>query len=243
MFQTAINNYLNTHHYERIELKAVLFDMDGVLFDSMKGHAIAWHESMKQYGMHLEPAEAYEHEGRTGAKTINIVSMRERGREATEEEIKAIYQKKCDIFNSLGAAPRMPGALEVLTKIKASGITPVIVTGSVQTSLLEKLNNNFPGIFDPRLIVTAFDVKYGKPNPEPYLIGLKKAKVQPNEAIVVENAPLGVRAGVAAGIFTIAVNTGPLPDEALLKEGANLLFHSMNDFNSNWDTFYKALQE
>ena len=164
-------------------------------------------------------------------------------REATAEEIKAIYQKKCDIFNSLGAAPRMPGALEILTKIKDSGIIPVIVTGSGQTSLLEKLNNNFPGIFNPQLMVTAFDVKYGKPNPEPYLIGLKKANVQPNEAIVVENAPLGVRAGVSAGVFTVAVNTGPLPDESLLNEGANLLFHSMNDFNNNWDTFYKTLSE
>ncbi len=243
MFQTSVANYLNKHHYKRIELKAALFDMDGVLFDSMKGHAIAWHESMKQYGMHLEPSEAYEHEGRTGATTINLISMRERGREATEEEIKAIYKKKCDIFNSLGAAPRMPGALEILTKIKSAGITPVIVTGSGQTSLLDKLNNNFPGIFDPNLMVTAFDVKFGKPNPEPYLIGLKKANVQPYEAIVVENAPLGVRSGVNAGIFTIAVNTGPLPDEALLKEGANLLFHSMEDFNNNWENFYTAIRD
>ena len=64
-----------------------------------------------------------------------------------------------------------------------------------------------------------------------------------NEAIVVENAPLGVRSGVNAGIFTIAVNTGPLPDEALLKEGANLLFHSMEDFNNNWENFYTAIRD
>ena len=89
-------------------------------------------------------------------------------------------------------------------------------------------------------MVTAFDVKYGKPNPEPYLMGLQKAGVKPNEAIVVENAPLGVRAGVAAGIFTVALNTGPLPDEALTSEGANLLFPSMNDFEANWEEFFQA---
>ena len=87
-------------------------------------------------------------------------------------------------------------------------------------------------------MVTAFDVKYGKPNPEPYLMGLQKAGIKPNEAIVVENAPLGVRAGVAAGIFTVALNTGPLPDEALTSEGANLLFPSMNDFEANWEAFF-----
>lgn len=91
-------------------------------------------------------------------------------------------------------------------------------------------------------MVTAFDVKYGKPNPEPYLMALQKAGIQANEAIVVENAPLGVHAGVAAEIFTIAVNTGPLPDAALLDEGANLLFHSMQEFNERWEEIYQAFQ-
>lgn len=50
-------------------------------------------------------------------------------------------------------------------------------------------------------MVTAFDVKYGKPNPEPYLMALKKGGFKPNEALVIENAPLGVQAGVAAGIL------------------------------------------
>ena len=217
-----------------MKLKAVFFDMDGVLFNSMPYHAEAWHQVMKQYGMNLSREEAYMHEGRTGAGTINIVSLRERGYEATEEEIKQIYQAKSELFNQYPLAERMPRALEVLTKIKEAGLTPMVVTGSGQTSLLDRLNKNFPGIFQRELMVTAFDVKYGKPNPEPYLMALKKGGLQPNEAIVVENAPLGVQAGVAAGIFTIAVNTGPLPDEALLGQGANLLFHSMPDFNEHW---------
>ncbi|MEJ8763308.1 HAD-IA family hydrolase [Phocaeicola sp. HCN-40430] len=242
MFQEAINQYLQKHQYESIKLKAVLFDMDGVLFDSMKNHAAAWHEAMKQYGMHLSYEEAYMHEGRTGASTINIVSTRQRNREATEEEIKEIYHTKSELFNALPKAVRMPGALEVLNKVKGCGLIPMVVTGSGQTSLLDRLNRNFPDIFKTELMVTAFDVKYGKPNPEPYLMALKKAGIAPNEAIVVENAPLGVRAGVAAGIFTVAVNTGPLPDSALLDEGANCLFHSMPEFNDNWETLFHAFQ-
>ena len=93
--------------------------------------------------------------------------------------------------------------------------------------LLDRLEHNYPGYFSPDLIVSSKDVKHGKPNPEPYLMGLAKVGIKPNEAIVVENAPLGVRAAVAAQIFTIAVNTGPLPESALLNEGANMLFPSM----------------
>lgn len=234
MYQEAIKNYLAKNHYTSINLKAVLFDMDGILFNSMPNHAEAWHKTMAQFGFTLSREEAYMHEGRTGAATINIVSQRERGFDATEEEIKRIYQAKSDLFNQYPNAERMPGAWEVLTQIKEAGLIPMVVTGSGQTSLLDRLNQNFPDIFKRELMVTAFDVKYGKPNPEPYLMALKKGGLQPNEALVVENAPLGVQAGIAAGIFTIAVNTGPLPDHVLLDQGANILFHSMTDFNEHW---------
>lgn len=242
MFKEAINNYLQTHGYESIHLKAVLFDMDGVLFNSMPNHAESWHNIMKRFGMGLSREEAYMHEGRTGASTINIVSRRERGYDATEEEIAAIYKAKTEEFNKCPKAERMPGAFEVLTKIKEAGLVPMVVTGSGQTSLLDRLNHNFPDIFKEELMVTAFDVKYGKPNPEPYLMALKKGGFKANEALVVENAPLGVKAGVAAGIFTIAVNTGPLPDKVLLDEGADLLFPSMPAFDENWEILKQDLE-
>lgn len=137
----------------------------------------------------------------------------------------------------------MPGAAEFLKKIKAAGLTPVLVTGSGQTSLLDKLDHEYPGIFTPETMVTAFDVKYGKPHPEPYLIGLQKAKAKPNQAIVIENAPLGVEAGVAAGIFTIGVNTGPLDDEVLLSAGANMLVSDMQTLADRFEEIYTALKQ
>ena len=243
IYVEAVRRYLAKHQHEALRLKAVFFDMDGVLFDSMKNHARAWSRTMDKYGMFLSEEEAYMHEGRTGAATINIVSMRDRGCEATDDEIKQIYQTKSDIFNSLPKAERMPGAYELLSEIKSEGLTVMVVTGSGQLSLLDKLNHNFPEIFHPELMVTAFDVKYGKPNPEPYLMALQKAGVAPNEAIVVENAPLGVRAGVAAGIFTVAVNTGPLPDRVLRDEGANLLFPSMPQLFESWCDVRQAIAD
>ena len=239
MFQEAINNYLQSHGYNTINLKAVLFDMDGVLFNSMPNHAESWHKVMLRFGFGLSRDEAYMHEGRTGASTINIVSRRERGHDATEEEIKAIYQAKTEEFNKCPMAERMPGAYEVLTKIKEEGLIPMVVTGSGQTSLLDRLNHNFPGIFKKELMVTAFDVKYGKPNPEPYLMALKKGRLKADEAIVVENAPLGVEAGHNAGIFTIAVNTGPLDGQVLLDAGADLLLPSMQALSEHWDTLFE----
>ena len=205
------------------KLKAVLFDMDGVLFDSMPYHSEAWHTVMKSHGLTLSREEAYMHEGRTGASTINIVFQRELGREATQEEIESIYQEKW----------------ELLQKVKKDGLIPMVVTGSGQLSLLERLEHNYPGMFRKELMVTAFDVKYGKPNPEPYLMALKKGGLKADEAIVVENAPLGVEAGHNAGIFTIAVNTGPLDGQVLLDAGAVLLLPSMQALSDHWDTLFE----
>jgi len=64
---------------------------------------------------------------------------------------------------------------------------------------------------------------------------LQKGGLRAEECVVVENAPLGVRAAKAAGIFTIAVNTGPLPDEALINEGADLLLPSMQALCDVWE--------
>lgn len=220
-------------------LKAVLFDMDGVLFDSMPSHSEAWHKVMKSHGFTLSREEAYMHEGRTGASTINIVFQRELGREATQEEIESIYHEKSALFNSYPEAKPMPGAWELLQKVKKNGLIPMVVTGSGQLSLLERLERNYPGMFRKELMVTAFDVKYGKPNPEPYLMALKKGRLEADEAIVVENAPLGVEAGHNAGIFTIAVNTGPLDGQVLLDAGADLLLPSMQALSDQWNTLFE----
>ncbi|SRR5574344_63787 len=243
MFEKEIKKYLQENRYDHMDLKAVMFDMDGVLFDSMKNHAHSWHEAMKKYDLDLPYEEAYEHEGRTGASTIDIVCKRQLGRSATEEEKQKIYKTKTEEFNKCPKAQRMPGAWEVLQKIKSDGLFSMVITGSGQVTLLERLNRNFPDMFREEMMVTAFDVKYGKPNPEPYLMGLKKGKLKPQEAIVIENAPLGIEAGVAAGIFTIAVNTGPLSDHLLLDKGANLLFHSMQDFCNNWENVLQSMKE
>jgi HAD superfamily hydrolase (TIGR01509 family) len=192
-------------------LRAVLFDMDGVLYNSMPSHAKAWHRAMAHFGYDLPEQEAYMHEGRTGASTINIVSRRQRGVEESEERIQEIYRVKSQFFNEYPPAEPMPGALELLRKLQAQGLKILIVTGSGQASLLDRLNHHFPGVFCRELMVTAFDVKHGKPDPEPYLMGLHKGALRAEECVVVENAPLGVRAAKAAGIFTIAVNTGPCP--------------------------------
>ncbi|MDR2120747.1 MAG: HAD hydrolase-like protein [Tannerella sp.] len=235
----AIENYLSESGNARIELKSVLFDMDGVLYDSMPNHALAWHETMRAHGLDFSIEDAYLHEGRTGAATIRIICRRE-GITLTDDDIANIYGEKTDAFLKLPAPQCMTGSYEALKKVVRDGLFPMVVTGSGYAALLDNLDKYYPGIFRRERMVTAYDVKIGKPNPEPYLMALRKGDLQPWEAFVVENAPLGVEAARAAGLFVIAVNTGPLPDKYLIDAGANLLFPGMTALADAWDEIVHA---
>lgn len=237
MLEKEIEKYLTKYGFGDFNLKAVLFDMDGVLFDSMPYHAKAWAQVCGEYGLPIEPSEPYLHEGRTGASTIDIFANRFWGRNATDKEKSDIYARKCEVFNAFSEAPRMPGAETLLSKLKAQGLTIAVVTGSGQESLLSRLDNGYHGFFNKDLVVSSHDTPRGKPAPDPYLKGLDKCGVKPNEAVVIENAPLGVRAAVAAKVFTIAVNTGPLDPQMLLNEGAGVVFPSMQALADAWPLF------
>ena len=226
----AIKQYVKSHGFGQFCPKAVLFDMDGVIYDSMPNHARAWHEAMASYGLDMSPSDAYAYEGMRGVETIKLMTRQQWGKAVSGEEAMKMYQHKSHLFANYcqeNPATIMAGVKDLMQLIKDSGMKICIVTGSGQHTLLDKLQTDFPGLVTPELMVTAFDVTHGKPDPEPYIIGTRKCKVAPWEAIVVENAPLGVRAAHAAHCFTIAVNSGPLPDEMLAKEGADLVYPKM----------------
>ena len=233
----AIQQYLEKHGFEQFCPKAVLFDMDGVIYDSMKNHAVAWHEAMDSYGLTMAYSDAYEYEGMRGVETIKLLTQQQWGKAVSDEKAKEMYQHKSRLFAEhclQTPAGIMPGIKELMQQIKDCGMKICVVTGSGQHTLLDKLLGDFPGLLSKELMVTAFDVTHGKPDPEPYIIGTRKCGIEPWEAIVVENAPLGVRAAHAAHCFTIAVNTGPLPDETLLREGADLIYPKMTALSEDF---------
>ena len=91
MIQEAIIRYLRKHRQESLSPKAVLFDMDGVLYDSMRFHARAWHEVATLHQLTSRPEDFYMFEGRTGESTINELYQRTFQRGATAEEKQTIW--------------------------------------------------------------------------------------------------------------------------------------------------------
>lgn len=210
--------------------KSALIDMDGVLYDSMPGHTLAWRETMLEEGIDRPREEFYLYEGMTGYATIDLLYRRAFGHGVDPERAREIYARKSRRFKTRGKAAPMPGADRMLRALERAGLRRVLVTGSAQSSLLGSLDADYPGAFLPDNRITANDVTNGKPDPEPYLKGAAKAGCLPAEALVIENAPLGVRAGKRAGCFTVAVTTGPIPREEFVRENADMIFDSMDEF-------------
>lgn len=221
--------------------KVVLFDMDGVLYDSMPNHGVAWQRAMKEFGIHFTLEDSYATEGARGVDTIRKYAKEQLGKELTEEEAQKVYDVKAHYFHEMPEAKVFDGVIDLMQKIKASGLKIGIVTGSAQLPLIKRVTRVFGDYVSADQITTAYDVKRGKPNPDPYLMGLQKAgNYLPTEGIVVENAPLGVHAGAAAGCYTVAINSGPLDDSVLLNEGADILFPTIREFADYWKLFLNS---
>jgi HAD superfamily hydrolase (TIGR01509 family) len=227
--QNAIANYLKFSGNKSVDIKVALIDMDGVLYDSMKNHTRAWFKLMSKNGIKCTRDEFYLYEGMTGTDIIKKKFKEGRGINVTDDEAKAYYKVKSRYFQELGEPGKIKGADEMLNALKDAGIERILVTGSGQESVLEKIDKDYQGLFSETRI-TAADTKYGKPNPEPYMKAMAKAGVKPNECVVIENAPLGVQAGHTAGCFTVGVTTGPIPEKDLMKSGADIVYKTMLDF-------------
>ena len=222
------------------EPRAVLFDMDGVLVDSMPVHALTWHETAVKYGLKAEKNEFYDFEGMKGADTITLLYRRTYGRDPDPALTEEIYAHKSALFAShKGEMPVIPGAADLMKELKGRGIGIGVVTGSTLHNTLPRIERYYSEYLDESRIITADLAGRGKPYPDPYLAGVKLFGLPEEDFLVVENAPLGIRSARAAGLFTAAVTTGPIPGYKLRAEGANLIFRNMYALGSWWICTFK----
>lgn len=241
-YSDIISAYLQRTDFDKLEPKAALIDMDGTLYDSMPHHADAWKQMADEEGIDAVRDEFFMYEGRTGASTINILFNRAFGRDATDEEAKRLYARKSELFKAMPPVSPMPGAKEMLDTLRHDGIKRVLVTGSGQSSLLSRLDEDYPGAFSNDLRITAANTKRGKPYPDPYLNAMQLVGARPWQCLAIENAPLGVESASKAKAFTIAVSTGPIPAKALKDAGADILFSSMTECASHLPALLKSMQ-
>ncbi len=203
-------------------IKAVIFDMDGILVDSMPYHADAWIIVFSEIGIYINRQDIYEIEGSNHEGIIKLVFEKAK-RKPKPEDFYELSSKKKEIFERINKVKVFEGIYDCLDLLKNKCFLGV-VSGSDKSVVLELIERFFPNTFDT--VVTGNDVKQGKPSPDPYLKAIEMLKVKKEECLVIENSPLGVESAKKAGLYCIAIPTY-VEARKLEKADAVLAKHAM----------------
>jgi HAD superfamily hydrolase (TIGR01509 family) len=190
-------------------LKAVIFDWDGTLAATMPLHYKAYKKALAGY-MEVKEIMIYLREGRKREEIIADLI----GKDISDPDVAECSKEKDRIFRSLVKTDFTfyPGAMELIKHLKSRGLKLGLVTGTRRKNLHQVLKPEEISLFD--CIIAADDVVNTKPDPEPFRVCLEAMRVKPSQAMVVENAPLGIQSAKSAGIPVIAI-TFTLPEDTL----------------------------
>jgi beta-phosphoglucomutase len=202
--------------------RAVLFDLDGVITDTMKLHYEAFRLAFATLGIDVKPLDVYTREGMPSMK-LGRELLDAYGAKAKDDELKKVVEKKRELYRQMAAGKTkpFPGVPETLALLRESGIRLALVTGSNRKSVMQVVRET--GLVDAfDAIVTSEDTPRGKPYPDPYEKGMEMLGAEKSYSVVVENAPLGIKAARAAGVDYIIAVTTTLPEE-YLKEADDIM--------------------
>lgn len=187
-------------------MQAVIFDLDGVLVNSMPTHFKAWKEAFaKIAGLEIGERDIYLREGMRGMELVEKIF--EQKNFPDHSLARSVHDEKSKIFKQIRSSEPFEAVNEMLDCI---GCAKAVVSGSTRHDVETILEQAFgKDMFE--VIITADDTEKGKPDPSAFLEALRRLNVKPAHALVVENAPLGVRAANSAGIpCYVALNNSPL---------------------------------
>src|SRR5580658_10666932 len=205
-----------------IRCSAMLFDMDGVLIDSTPAVARVWHQWAVEHGFDPEVVVGLAH-GRPSRTTIReLLPNADLEREDREVERREM--------EDLEGMVLLPGAQQLLNSLPPDRWT--IATSC--TRALAEVRLRAAGLPIPKAMITASDVKIGKPDPEPYLKAAAGLGFAASDCVVVEDAPAGVRAGKAAGARVVAFLT-TMSRRSLEDAGADWIVQNCADVTVSGD--------
>ena len=185
-------------------IKAVLFDMDGTVFDTEAIYRRCWFRAAKDVGFD-EDIDLFLHRV-CGLNLTDMTALvyRTYGADAPFEALWGRWLECVDEKMACGILPFKSGAPEIFDEMKKRGIKIALVTSSGQKTVAQYLQmSGLEGVFD--VVLTGESVTHGKPHPEVFLIAAERLGVAPAHCVVVEDSPNGVRAGHAAKMFTVMV--------------------------------------
>ena len=185
---------------------AYLFDMDGVVLDSMPYHVRAWQEAFLEFGLDVPERLLFIYEGAIEPDTAAQLFCKN-GCKVTMEEFQSILQRQKEIFMShycshIRPFPEIP---QILMELREKGTLTALVTSSHSDILASILPQDLVELFD--CVITGDSVTRRKPHPDPYLKAIEALGLGTDSCLAIENAPAGIESAKRAGLKCIAIKT------------------------------------
>ncbi|MBS4956950.1 MAG: beta-phosphoglucomutase [Clostridium sp.] len=207
-----------------MSIKAVIFDLDGVIVSTDNYHYRAWKKISDEEGIYFDRKINERLRGVSRMESLDII-LEKANREYSQEEKNSFAERKNSLYRNLleelTQNDILPGVMRVLEILKKNDIKVAIGSSSKNTEFILRkigLHEYFDAISD------GTQIKNSKPDPEVFLVAAKKLCIEPRDCLVVEDADAGVEAGLAGGMKVLAVGY------ASRNRKANLRMESLEQF-------------
>jgi HAD superfamily hydrolase (TIGR01509 family) len=199
-------------------MKALIFDLDGTLVDTVYGHALAWQQALAEAGIHTDAARLHRRIGMAGELLVEE-SMREAGRHLSAAATKAADDRHAELFAQSTPRPRpLEGAVSLLQKLRESRVAHGIATSGKRDGIQPAINAL--GLPHGTIIVDGSSAQQAKPEPDLFIQCQERLGAAETDCFVVGDATWDVLAARRAGMLAVGLLTGGDGEDELYRAGA-----------------------
>jgi len=214
-------------------VRALVFDLDGTLVDTVYAHVFAWQKALDESGMPLEGWRIHRRIGMSGGLFTRAVA-REIGRELGDDEVEQLQQRHGELFRGLLPERRpLPGAVELLRELRDGGVVHGIATSGRRPEIDASLESL--GVGEETVVVDRGDVLRAKPEPDLFLECARRLEVGAEEVYVVGDAVWDLLAARRARMLSVGLLSGGYGEEELERAGAFRVYRDAEELRRSLD--------